>query len=115
MQAVTAVEPTGRGGHGVHRAQPGRRRLGVRDDRLRGEHDAAPGEVGAPAQVDVVTQQRQRGVEAAEAVPQVAGDEHPGRADGEDVGAVVVLALVALAGHDAGVAPPVPRHGEARL
>ena len=44
-----------------------------------------PGQVRTPAQVDVVAQQRQRGVEAAQLVPDVAPHQHAGGRHGQHV------------------------------
>ena len=81
-----------------------------------GDHpDLVAGRVRPPAEVDVVAEQRQVGVEAAELVPDVAADQHARRADREHGPAAVVLALVDLARLDPGEPPPGPVGGDARL
>ena len=81
-----------------------------------GDHpDLVAGRVRPPAEVDVVAEQGQVGVEAAELVPDVAADQHARRADREHGPAAVVLALVDLARLDPGEAPSGPVGGDARL
>ena len=67
------------------------------DDRVGDADDPVAGERGPPAEVDVVAQQRERRVEPAELVPDVAADQQAGGVDGEDLAGAVVLALVLLA------------------
>ena len=73
------------------------------------------GKVGPPAEVEVVAEQRQPRVEAAELVPDVAPDEHPGAADRQHVAYGVVLALVDLPPVEAGVPVTGAVGGEADL
>ncbi|GFN04378.1 hypothetical protein Smic_29340 [Streptomyces microflavus] len=87
--------------------------LGVAQDGVRGDEDPVPGEVGAPAQVDVVTHQGEAAVEAAELLVDVAADEHAGGGDGEDGADLVVLALVLLAAVQAGPAAAAVGDGDA--
>ena len=79
-------------------------RLGVVHDGVGDDDHPVAGQVGPPAQVDVVAQQRQPGVEAAELVPDVAAHQHPGGADREHRADAVVLALVVLAALQPGLA-----------
>jgi hypothetical protein len=64
------------------------------------------GELGAPAQVEAGTERLEGGIEPAELVEHVATHEHAARADGQDVGASVVLPLVGLPARRRGDAPP---------
>ena len=81
-----------------------------------GDHpDLVAGRVRPPAEVDVVAEQGQVGVEAAELVPDVAADQHARRADRQHGPVAVVLALVDLARLDPGQAPSGPVGGDARL
>ena len=89
--------------------------LAVVDHRVGDHPDLVAGRVRPPAEVDVVAEQRQVGVEAAELVPDVAADQHARRADREHGPVAVVLALVDLARLDPGEPPPGPVHGDARL
>ena len=73
------------------------------------------GRVHPPAEVDVVAEQGQVGVEAAELVPDIAADQHARRADRQHGPAAVVLALVDLARLDPGETPPRAVGGDARL
>ncbi len=67
-------------------------------DGLGHDDDAVPGELGAPAESrDRPRRARTIGVEAAEVVVDGTPHEHAARAHGEDVRALVVLALVGLA------------------
>ena len=99
---------------GVDRAAALRGGLDVVDDGVRRDRDAVAGQVGPPAEVDVVAEQRQLRVEPAEALPHVAADEHAGAADGEHRPDVVVLALVLLARLEPGLAAAGPgdRHAD---
>ena len=101
-QAMGAVDPPGRSTDGVDRAQATSARLGVGDPRAGDDDDPVPGQLGPPAEVDVVAEDREGRVESAEPVPDVAPDQQPGRAHGEDVVSMVLLALVALPGLDIG-------------
>ena len=82
---------------------------GGRDD------DPVAGAARAPAEVDVVAEHRERGVEAAELVPHLAAHEHARAADGEDVADVVVLPLVELAPLETGHPVGGPGDGHADL
>src|SRR5260370_42706595 len=75
------------------------RRRGRRGGVMDGGGDERGGEAGRdhpPAEVDVVAEQAETGVEAAEAIPHVTADEQARTADGEYVAFTVVLALVEL-------------------
>src|SRR6516162_1722997 len=89
--------------------------LTVVDDRVGHHPDLIAGRVRPPAEVDVVAEQGQVGVEAAELVPDAAADQHARRADREHGPAAVVLALVDLARLDPGEPPPGPVGRDARL
>ena len=78
------------------------------------DHPVA-GQVGPPAEVDVVAKQRQPAVEAAELVPHVAAHQHPGGVDREHRPGAVVLALVVLAALQAGLAPAAAGDRDADL
>ena len=102
------------GGH-ADLAEPAPGRLGVVHDRVARRHHAMAGGVHPPAEVEVVAEDAVLDVEAAEPVPHVAADQHPGAADGEHVADAVVLALVELAAVQAGLAAPGGVDGEAEL
>ena len=62
------------------------------DPRLGHDQDPAAGQVGAPAQVEVVAEGRHALVEAADVEQGPAPDQHPGGVDEEHVADLVVLA-----------------------
>ena len=95
--------------------RPAAARLGVGDLGVRDDDHALAGQLGPPAEVDVVAEERERRVEAAQPVPDVAADQQPGGADGQHVVAMVLLALVALAGLDLGAPAATAGHGQADL
>ena len=68
-----------------------------------------------PAEVDVVAQQRHGRVETADLIPDIPADQHPGGAHRHDVTVPVMLALVHLAGFDAGDPAPGPVDGDPGL
>ena len=88
------------------------RGLRVVDHGVGRHHDPDPGPMAAPAEVDVVAEDRQPRVEAVEVLPHVAAHQHPGGADRENVADLVVLALVELARFDPGVATAAERGGD---
>ncbi len=67
----------------------------------RGHHHSRPRHLGAPAQVDVLTEQVHLGVEAAQGPEQVRPHEGATSGYGEDLPHLVVLGLIELAGLDA--------------
>ena len=73
------------------------------------------GEVRPPAEVEVVTEKWQPGVESAERIPDVAADERPRRTDGKDIADGVVLTLVELPAFQAGLPSPGRVDGVADL
>ena len=89
--------------------------LAMVDHRVGDHPHLVAGRVHPPAEVDVVAEQRQVGVEAAELVPDVPADQHARRADRQHGPVAVVLALVDLPRLDPGQAPPGPVGGDARL
>ena len=101
-------------GRGCLADLPGRE-LAVVHHRVGDHPDLVAGRVRPPAEVDVVAEQGQVAVEAAELVPDVAADQHARRADRQHGPVAVVLALVDLARLDPGEAPPRPVGGDARL
>ena len=74
--------------------------LAVADTGVGRDDDAGAGEVGPPAQVDVVAVERDRRVEAAERAEQVGAHQQAGRRQHEHVADGVVLLLVELARFD---------------
>ena len=88
---------------------------GVPDDRRGDDRDAVTGAPDPEAEVDVVADERQRGVQAAERVPHVPADEHPRRGHRQHVRAVVVLALVELPVGEVGDPSSAVGRGDADL
>ena len=76
------------------------------DDRFRGDHDSATRGIDSPAEIHVVAVAGPGGVEATEAVPDVAPDQCTGRADREHFVDIVTLALVELESVEAGIDMP---------
>ncbi len=89
--------------------------LTVVDHRVGDDPHLVAGRVRPPAEVDVVAEQRQVRVEAAELIPDVPADQHARRADRQHGPDAVVLALVDLPRLHPGEAPPGPVGGDARL
>ncbi len=113
QRVVPVHPPRPRGSR--RRAPVAGRGLEVEDDGV-GDHPyPVPGRVHPPAEVDVVAQQRHDRVEPADLVPDIPADEHPGGAHRHDVTVPVMLALVHLAGFDAGDPAPGPVDGDPRL
>ena len=75
------------------------------DPRLGHHQDPAAGQVGPPAQVEVVAEGRHALVEAAHVQQGPPPDQHPGGVDEEHVADLVVLALVDLVVLDLGDGP----------
>lgn len=98
------------GGAAVDGAALAAGRLGVPQHGVGGDHHAVAGGVDPPAEVGVVAHQRQRLVEAAELLEDVAAHQHAGAGDGEHRADLVVLALVLLAAVQAG--PPATGAGD---
>src|SRR6185437_10978933 len=73
------------------------------------------GAVDPPAEVEVVAEDGDAAVEAAQPVPYLALDQHASRADREDRADFVVLALVVLVALKAGPAAAVGRDRRADL
>ena len=87
----------------------------VADPGLGHDQDPAPGQMGPPAQVEVVAEGRHALVEAADVQQGPAPDQHPGGVDEEHVVDLVVLALVDLVVLDLGHGPARPVDREADL
>ena len=95
-------------------AYPSVRGFDVKDHRLGDDEGSVPGPRRPPAEVDVVAEQGQPPVEAAEVLEHVPADQHPRGVDREHLPLVVVLALVVLAALEPGFAPsrPADRHAD---
>ncbi len=115
IQRVASVRQVRAQPGGAEPAAPVRGGLCVMDHRLGREHDAVVGAVGAPAEVDVVPEDRQHRIEAAELVPDVAAHQHAGTSDRQHVLGDVVLALIILAPIEPGVPATAAGHGETDL
>ena len=102
-QRVAAVCRRGPTGGCVRLPVARRRGPGVPDRGRRDDEDPVAGGVDAPAQVEVVAEDRQGGVQPSEGVPHVPAHEGAGSADGQDVPDGVVLALVVLPPLQAGL------------
>ena len=113
-QRVVPVHPARPRGSGRRAPVPGRG-LEVVDHGVGDHPHPVPGGVHPPAEVDVVTQQRHGRVEAADLIPHIPADQHPGAAHGQHVAVPVVLALVDLAWLDAGDPAPGPVDGDPGL
>ncbi len=74
-----------------------------------------PGQCDAPTEVEIVAEQRQLGVEAADVVPHVPAHQHPRGAHREYVAITVMLAMVELAVLEAGLPPSAAIDGMADL
>jgi hypothetical protein len=74
--------------------------LAVTDDRVGRDHHPRAGQMGPPAQLDVVTVEADRRIEPAERPEQVGPHEQAGRRQDEHVAHGVVLLLIELAGLD---------------
>jgi hypothetical protein len=81
-----------------------------------GDHgDAVAGTAYPQAQVDVVADERDGGVEPADVVQDAAPDQHARRGDEQDVAPAVVLSLVDVAGAEVGEAAAAAGDGGADL
>jgi hypothetical protein len=89
--------------------------LGVEDHGLRDDQGPVSGRRRAPAEVDVVAEDRQLRVEPAQLLEHRSAHEHAGGVDREHRAHLVVLALVVLAAFQAGLAPAGAGDGHAEL
>jgi hypothetical protein len=101
-QGVPTVDGSGTAGSGGQHPTTGGGSARVAHPR--GRYDDHPVSCGVdpPAEVEVVAEDRQLGVQAAQVVPHLPPDQRAGRAHGQDVPRAVVLALVVLAPLEAG-------------
>src|SRR5690625_6856574 len=77
--------------------------FGVVDDGVRADEHAVSGQVGPPAEVEIVSEQLEMGIETGELVPHVASYQHAGTADGKNLADDVVLALIELTSFQPGL------------
>ena len=96
-------------------ASAGGGRFRVRHHGRRHHHHPVPGQMRAPAEVEVVAGVGERRVRPAEVVPDVPAHQHPGGRDRQHVAAVVELALVDVVEIDAGDPFAEQRRGEPDL
>jgi hypothetical protein len=89
--------------------------LGVEDDGGRDHQRGVAGGRDPPAEVDVVAEDRELVVEAAELLEHRAPHQHAGGVDGQDLAHVVVLPLVVLAPLEPELAAAGARDGDADL
>jgi hypothetical protein len=87
----------------------------VEDDGVRDHHGPVAAGGGPPAEVDVVAEDRQVVVEAAELLEDAAPDQHARCVHGEDLTDLVVLTLVVLARLEPGLATTGARDGHPDL
>ena len=80
-------------------------RLGVEDHGLGHDHGPVSRRRGAPAEVEVVAEDRELSIEPLDLLEYPAADQHAGGVDREHRADLVVLALVVLAALEAGLAP----------
>jgi hypothetical protein len=66
-------------------------------DRIGGDEHPRPGALCAPAEVEIIAEELQLGVEPAEEVPDLPSDEHACRTHREDIANSVVLTLIVFA------------------
>jgi hypothetical protein len=110
-QRVPAVDAPRMAFHGRDPPPAAGGGLGVPGDRVRHGQHPVPGRPGPPAQVEVVAEQREPGVEPAQPLPHVAADQHARGRHVEGVADAVVLALVVLPRLEPGVAASRPVDG----
>ena len=91
------------------------RGLTVVNDRVGGDEYPRTSSLGSPAEIEIITEELEFGVESAEKVPDLASDEHAGRADREYVAHSVVLSLIVLASLKTGEAPSGVRDADTRF
>ncbi len=96
-------------------AQPAVGGLGVEDHGLRDHDGPVAGRGRAPAEVEVVAEDGELVVEAAQGVEHAAAHQHPGGVDAEHLLGVGVLALVVLAALQPGLAAAGAGDGDAEL
>ena len=113
VERVAPVEPARAAALG-RPASPGRQ-LPVVEHRVGDDLHPVAGRLRPPAEVQVVAEHPEPGVEPAELIPHVAPDEHARRAHREHGLVVVVLALVDLARLDARDPAARPVDGDAHL
>jgi hypothetical protein len=87
--------------------------LPVRDPSLRGDRHAGAGDLGTPAEVDVLPEQRHGRVEAVERCENVSPDEGATPRGREDISRLVVLGLIEFAGVHTRLRRPETMHPEA--
>ena len=80
--------------------------LAVVDDRVGRDEHSGSCPLSPPAEVEIIPEELELGVEAAEEVPDLPSDEHAGRTDGEHIADTVVLPLIVLAALEAGETSP---------
>ena len=66
--------------------------LGIRGDEYSLTHALRP-----PAQVEIITEERELRVESAEGIPHGPAHQHAGRTHGQDIVDSIVLTLIVLA------------------
>ncbi len=110
-QSVPAIEQPGTPPD-RDRSPPLAGSAGVEHDGIGDHANPEAGCVHAPAEVDVLTEQRHARIEAADLLPDISPDEHPRAGNGEGIPVAVVLTLVDLARLDAGNPAPdgIDRH-----
>ncbi len=113
-QRVVPVLPPGMRRRGGLPPVPGAG-LDVVDDGAGDHPDPVASRLHPPAEVGVLPEQPHARVEPTDLVPHIAAGQHAGAAHGEDVTVPVVLALIGLAGFDAGDPAARPVDGQARL
>ena len=114
-QRIAAVDLVWPVGCRTQRAPIPRPCLGVVDDGVGRAHDAVSSEMSTPAEIDVVAEQREPGIEPAQLMPDVTPHQHAGRADCERVAEAVALTLVLLLLVEAGLTPARPGDRDANL
>jgi hypothetical protein len=71
-------------------------------DRVRRDEYPRSGPLGPPAEVEIIAEELELGVESPEEVPYLPPDEHAGGAHREDIANSVVLALIVLTAFEPG-------------
>ena len=83
--------------------------------RIRRDHHSRAHALSTPAQVEIVTEERELRIKSAERVPHISTHEHAGRAHGQDIADSVVLALIVFARFQAGDPSTCTTHGDAHF